>query len=164
MNFEQLLSKIKTLDELLDLAACWRSDSEKIVFTNGCFDLLHPGHVQYLSMARDRGDRLIVGVNSDASVRRLKGEHRPIQDERSRTVLLAALSMVDAVVVFDEDTPLELILALRPEVLVKGGDWAPSRIVGAEQVAAYGGSVFSLPYLEGNSTTDIERKILDRKP
>ena len=164
MIFDQIVEKIKTREQVLLAAAAWRTGGEKIVFTNGCFDLLHPGHVQYLSRAREQGDRLVVGVNSDASVKRLKGAHRPIQDEGARTVLLAALSMVDAVVVFGEDTPLELILALRPDVLVKGGDWALSGIVGAAEVQAYGGSAFSLPYLEGNSTTDIERKILERKP
>ncbi|MEY3368675.1 MAG: hypothetical protein RI973_1830 [Bacteroidota bacterium] len=164
MIFDQIVEKIKTREQLLLAAAAWRTGGEKIVFTNGCFDLLHPGHVQYLSRAREQGGRLVVGVNSDASVRRLKGVHRPIQNEAARTVLLAALSMVDAVVIFEEDTPLELILALRPDVLVKGGDWALSAIVGAAEVQAYGGSAISLPYLEGNSTTDIERKILERKP
>lgn len=162
MIYEQIKVKVKTAEQAAQLTAEWKSAGERVVFTNGCFDLLHPGHVQYLSQSRELGEKLVVGVNSDDSVKRIKGEHRPIQDEQSRTVMLAALSMVDMVVVFEGDTPLELILALRPDVLVKGGDWQPHQIVGAAEVQSYGGSVFSLPYLEGSSTTGIERKIRER--
>jgi len=138
----------------------WRAKGEKIVFTNGCFDLLHYGHLHYLSQARELGDRLVVGLNSAGSVRRLKGPTRPINDDLTRTHLLAALSVVDAVVVFDEDTPIELIRHVQPDVLVKGGDWLPEQIVGSDVVLANGGKVFSLPYIDGYSTTNIERKIL----
>lgn len=140
--------------------AQWRAKEQKIVFTNGCFDLLHYGHLHYLSQARDLGDRLVIGLNSAASVSRLKGPHRPINDELTRTHLLAALVMVDAVVVFEEDTPLELIRMVQPDVLVKGGDWRPEQIVGSDVVLEKGGQVFSLPFIQGYSTTNIEQKIL----
>ncbi len=140
--------------------AQWRAKEQKIVFTNGCFDLLHYGHLHYLSQARDLGDRLVIGLNSAASVSRLKGPHRPINDELTRTHLLAALAMVDAVVVFEEDTPLELIRMVQPDVLVKGGDWRPEQIVGSDVVLEKGGQVFSLPFIQGYSTTNIEQKIL----
>lgn len=135
-----------------------------IVFTNGCFDLLHYGHLHYLSAARELGDRLIVGLNSAASVSRLKGPHRPINDEATRQHLLAALEVVDAVVVFEEDTPLELIRNIMPDILVKGGDWKPEQIVGSQLVLEAGGQVRSLPYIEGYSTTAIEAKIAGRHP
>ena len=160
MHFEQIRSKVHTWPQIQETAALWRSRGEKIVFTNGCFDLVHFGHIHYLADARDLGDRLIVGVNADASVRRLKGPNRPIQDENSRQLLLAALSCVDAVVLFEEDTPLELIKTILPDVLVKGGDWQPSQIVGSDVVAANGGEVRSLAFVEGHSTTGIEEKIL----
>jgi len=137
----------------------WQAAGQRVVFTNGCFDLLHLGHVHYLSAARDLGDRLLIGLNSDASIRRLKGPNRPLQDLLSRQTLLAALECVDAVVPFEEDTPLRLIQYLRPDVLVKGGDYRPDDIVGAEEVRSWGGEVRVLPYLEGYSTTKIERKI-----
>lgn len=140
--------------------AQWRAKEQKIVFTNGCFDLLHYGHLHYLAQARDLGDRLVIGLNSAASVSRLKGPHRPINDELTRTHLLAALAVVDAVVVFEEDTPLELIRMVQPDVLVKGGDWRPEQIVGSDVVLEKGGQVFSLPFIQGYSTTNIEQKIL----
>lgn len=139
--------------------ASWRVNSDRIVFTNGCFDILHPGHVQYLAQARDLGHRLVVGLNSDASVRRLKGNSRPIQDQQARALVLASLASVDAVVIFDEDTPLNLIKAIRPDVLVKGGDWAVEEIVGAKEVRSYGGLVLSLPFSEGHSTSSLILKI-----
>ncbi len=142
--------------------AHWKAQGERIVFTNGCFDLLHFGHVHYLAAARDLGHRLVVGVNSDASVRRLKGPTRPIQDEQNRLHVLASLACVDAVVLFEEDTPFDLIAALKPQVLVKGGDWRPDQIVGADLVLADGGEVKSLPFVEGHSTTGIEQKILGK--
>ena len=119
----------------------FRSQGLKVVFTNGCFDILHRGHVEYLSKAADMGDVLVVGLNTDASVKRLKGEGRPINDEQARALVLASLSFVDAVVLFDEDTPYELIKALRPDVLVKGADYKPEEIVGYDIVTSYGGSV-----------------------
>lgn len=138
----------------------WRLKSDRIVFTNGCFDILHRGHVEYLQEAAALGDRLIVGVNSDASVRRLgKGEDRPLNDQDSRAKVLAALRCVDAVVIFDEDTPLELITALQPDVVAKGGDWKPEQIVGADVVKARGGEVRSLKLVDGFSTTALVEKI-----
>jgi D-beta-D-heptose 7-phosphate kinase/D-beta-D-heptose 1-phosphate adenosyltransferase len=129
-----------------------------VVFTNGVFDLLHPGHVDVLTAARAEGDALVVGVNSDASVRRLKGPARPVRTDAERAVLLAALECVDAVVVFDEDTPRELVTALLPDVIVKGGDYAPDTVVGADTVTARGGRVVIIPITPGHSTTStIER-------
>ena len=159
MFFEKIQSKVQSRTQLAETVAHWKAQGERIVFTNGCFDLLHLGHVRYLADARDLGHRLVVGVNADASVQRLKGPNRPIQDERTRQLILASLASVDAVVLFEEDTPLALITATRPQVLVKGGDWAPSQIVGADVVLADGGEVLSLPFVEGFSTTNIESKI-----
>jgi D-beta-D-heptose 7-phosphate kinase / D-beta-D-heptose 1-phosphate adenosyltransferase len=129
--------------------------SHRLVFTNGCFDLLHRGHVEYLHAARSFGDALVVGVNTDASVRRLKGKGRPLVGEEDRAVVLAGLASVDAVALFSEDTPLELILALRPDVLVKGGDYQEDAIVGAQEVRAAGGEVRTVPLVMGRSTTEI---------
>lgn len=137
----------------------WRAAGEHIVLTNGCFDILHYGHVDYLARAAQLGDRLVVALNSDASVSRLKGAHRPIQSQQSRLHVMAALGFVDAVTLFEEDSPLELIRLLMPDVLVKGGDWPPEQIVGAAEVLAAGGKVVSLPFVEGFSTTAIEQKI-----
>jgi D-beta-D-heptose 7-phosphate kinase/D-beta-D-heptose 1-phosphate adenosyltransferase len=139
-------------------AADWRRAAGRVVFTNGVFDLLHPGHVDVLLAARALGDALLVGVNSDASVRRLKGPTRPIRSAAERCYVLAALAMVDAVVVFEEDTPYELITTLRPDVLVKGGDYSEATIVGAPEVRAWGGEVAVIPLTPGHSTTStIER-------
>jgi D-beta-D-heptose 7-phosphate kinase/D-beta-D-heptose 1-phosphate adenosyltransferase len=133
---------------------------KKVVFTNGCFDLVHPGHVRYLRAARALGDALVVGLNSDASVRRLgKGSDRPLVPEEARSEVMAALEMVDAVCIFDEDTPYELISALQPDVLVKGGDWKVDDIVGADVVRRHGGRVRSLPFAPGYSTTSLVEKI-----
>lgn len=141
-------------------AAAWRrAQAGGVVFTNGVFDLLHPGHVDVLLGARRAGAHLVVGVNSDASVRRLKGPERPIRSEAERAYVLAALEMVDCVVVFDEDTPLELISLLRPDVLVKGGDYAEATIVGAGEVRAWGGDVRVIPLTPGHSTTNIIRTL-----
>jgi rfaE bifunctional protein nucleotidyltransferase chain/domain len=137
----------------------WKDTGDTVVFTNGCFDLLHYGHIQYLQAAAQLGDRLVIAVNSSASVSRLKGSHRPINDEATRVHLLAALRMVHAVIVFHDDTPLSLIERLIPDVLVKGGDWQPNQIVGADIVLAAGGQVRALPFAEGYSTTRIEQKI-----
>lgn len=132
--------------------------SSKIVFTNGCFDLLHVGHVRYLNQAKSRGDVLVVGVNTDASVRRLKGPTRPIQNENDRAEILANLNSVDFAILFDEDTPLELIKLVKPDVLVKGGDWKPEQIVGSDFVMSYGGKVESLQFVDGKSTTSLIEK------
>jgi D-glycero-beta-D-manno-heptose 1-phosphate adenylyltransferase len=136
-------------------AAAWRRGRGRLVFTNGVFDLLHPGHVDILVGARRHGDSLVVGVNGDASVRRLKGADRPVRNEAERSYVLAALESVDAVVVFDQDTPLELIRHLRPDVLVKGGDYNEATIVGARDVVAWGGEVAVIPLTPGQSTTSI---------
>lgn len=137
-----------------DAAVRWRAGRRgRVVFTNGVFDLLHPGHVDILTQARALGDVLIVGVNSDDSVRRLKGPTRPVRMERDRALVLAALESVDAVVVFPEDTPLELVRALQPDVIVKGGDYAPGDVVGGAEVAARGGEVVIVPLTPGHSTT-----------
>lgn len=139
--------------------AMWRLLNNKIVFTNGCFDILHRGHIEYLSQARDRGDVLIIGLNSDASVRRIKGEGRPVQDEMSRALILASLRFVDGVMLFNEDTPYELIKFVNPDVLVKGADYTEETIVGADIVKANGGEVVVIPLVEGYSTTEILKKV-----
>lgn len=128
---------------------------KKIVFTNGCFYLLHVGHVRYLQEAKKQGDILIVGINTDASVKRLKGPQRPLQTEQDRAEILSALECVDYVALFEEDTPLRLIQELQPQVLVKGGDWKPDQIIGSDVVLAAGGKVLSLNFIEGRSTTNI---------
>ncbi len=154
-------ARIKSREELVKQVSIWKFLGKKIVFTNGCFDILHPGHVDYLSRAADLGDILIVGINADVSVRALgKGSSRPIQNEDSRAFVMAALHVVDAVCVFDEHTPLELITAIKPHVLVKGGDWKVEQIVGANIVRMNGGEVHSLDFLPGYSTTMIEEKII----
>ena len=142
-------------------AARWReSRSGTVVFTNGVFDLLHSGHIDVLTGARAQGDLLVVGVNSDASVRRLgKGPDRPVRSEAERAYVLAGLAAVDAVVIFDEDSPLELVTALRPDVIVKGGDYAPDTVVGAELVRARGGRVVIIPLTPGQSTTSIIQRL-----
>ena len=143
-----------------DLAARVTELPRPLVFTNGCFDVLHRGHVTYLAQARALGASLVLGVNSDASVKRQgKGDDRPVNAEADRLAVLAALAAVDLVVLFDEDTPLDLILTCRPDVLVKGGDWAPDAIVGAKEVIAWGGSVHSIPFLHQRSTTALLKKI-----
>jgi rfaE bifunctional protein nucleotidyltransferase chain/domain len=148
-------NKILSQDVLKNRVAMYRLLNQKIVFTNGCFDILHRGHVEYLSQANDKGEVLVIGLNSDASVRRIKGEGRPVQDETSRALLLASLRFVDVVVLFDEDTPLELIKLVQPDVLVKGGDYTEETIVGADFVKANGGEVVVIPLTEGYSTSGI---------
>lgn len=151
-------AKIKGREELRGIVEGLKGEGKKVVFTNGCFDLLHHGHVLYLEEARRRGDCLIVGVNSDASVRGIKGEKRPIIPQEERMLVVAALEAVDYVVLFDEPDPLSLISYLRPHVLVKGGDWDPKEIVGREVVE----ETAVVPYIEGGSTTKIVEKILAR--
>lgn len=152
--------KIFDIDRMKNLRESWRSQGQKVVFTNGCFDILHAGHIRYLESAARLGDRLVIAVNSDDSVRKLKGESRPINVLASRLYLLASLSCVDAVFPFQEDTPLEVILQIKPDVLVKGGDYKPEKIVGAREVLSWGGLVEVIPYVEGFSTTKLESKIL----
>jgi rfaE bifunctional protein nucleotidyltransferase chain/domain len=148
-----LVRKIITFDRLLEEFGRPRKDV--VVFTNGCFDILHRGHVEYLTHARSLGDRLVVGLNSDDSVRRLKGASRPVNSQEDRAIVLAALQAVDAVVLFGDDTPRDLIAALLPDVLVKGGDYRPDEIVGAEQVVAAGGRVVVSPLVPGRSTSGL---------
>ena len=146
-----------------DEAERWRGEQAgRVVFTNGVFDLLHPGHVDILLGARRQGDALVVGINSDASVRRLKGPERPVRTAAERGYVLASLAMVDAVVVFEQDTPLELIMRLRPEVVVKGGDYTEDTIVGAREVRGWGGDVVVIPLTPGQSTTSIIERLRAR--
>ena len=156
---EKTENKIKSLEESKAQVIAWQAKGEKIVFTNGCFDLLHLGHVDYLEKARNLGDRLIVGLNTDNSASRFKGPERPLQDQISRARVLAALQFVDLVVFFNEDTPLNLISALLPNVLVKGSDYLTENIVGATIVMQHGGVVKTIDFVEGYSTTRIVEKI-----
>jgi len=161
--FDHIKSKILSEDNLNILINEWREKNQKIVFTNGCFDLLHLGHIDYLAKAKDLGDKLIIGVNTDDSVRRLKGVYRPLQDENSRLHILAALEFVDAVILFNEDTPYELIKKIQPDVLVKGADYKIENIVGYDIVISRGGSVKTIEFIEGYSTTSIEQRILNSR-
>ena len=154
------MNKIRSKAELKAVIDRLKREGKKVIFTNGCFDILHAGHTRYLSEARKLGDVLVLALNSDRSVRALKGEMRPIVPEAERAEVLAALSSVDYVTVFDEMTPLALIEFLRPDVIVKGGDWAEKDIVGADAVRTWGGQVAVMPELEGASTTNIIEKIL----
>lgn len=159
-NLEILNKKIFSLDTLVRQVAVWRFHSYKIVFTNGCFDILHRGHIDYLSKARDLGNILIAGVNSDASIKKLnKGASRPIQNDKDRALILSSVQFVDAIISFEEDTPYNLIKAIQPDVLAKGGDWKEDQIVGADIVKARGGFVTSIPFVDGYSTTQIEKKV-----
>ncbi len=162
-HLSALKAKLTTREKLAKTIAAKHLYGHEIVFTNGCFDLLHPGHIRYLAQARDLGDFLVIGLNSDASVRRLKGPERPIQSEHVRGEMLAAMHVVDAIVLFDEDTPLELITALKPDILVKGGDYTPNTVVGADVVEAHGGRVAIIPFEAGFSTTDLIAKIRNVK-
>lgn len=141
----------------------WQASRQKVVFTNGCFDLIHFGHLYYLAAAKELGDKLIVALNSDASVQHLKGTTRPIKDAKNRLHLMASLQMVDLVLEFDEETPQKLIEWLSPNILVKGGDWKPEQIVGSDFVIQNGGAVHSLAFIEGYSTTKLEQKIIDAR-
>ncbi len=156
--------KIRRLDEATALCADLRRAGQRIVFTNGCFDLLHVGHLRYLEEARSLGDYLVVGVNTDASVRRIKGPGRPVMDENARSELVAGLHCVDCVVLFDTPDPLPLIQSLDPDVLVKGADWPLEKIVGADWVMQRGGTVARIPVVEGYSTTLIMEKIFRIRP
>ena len=152
-------NKVYDLASLKRLVAGWKLKGNKIVFTNGCFDLLHLGHIDYLEKAASKGHKLIIGVNTDASVSKLKGLHRPIKDEISRATILAALGFVDAVILFKEETPFDLIAEIKPNVLVKGADYKIEDIVGADIVLNSGGKVETIEYLNGYSTSLIEKKI-----
>jgi D-beta-D-heptose 7-phosphate kinase/D-beta-D-heptose 1-phosphate adenosyltransferase len=158
-QINSISKKIYLLGDLLKVVAGWKLKGHTISFSNGCFDILHEGHIFSLSQAAKEADILIIGVNSDASTKRLKGEERPINNEQSRALLLASLAIVDAVVIFEEDTPLNLITQLLPDVLVKGGDYTLEQIVGAKEVISNGGKVVINPIVEGFSTTGIIHKI-----
>lgn len=158
----QFSSKIKAVEELAPLLRQFRRSGQTVVFTNGCFDLLHAGHVHYLAAARGEGDLLVVGLNSDRSVKMIKGDRRPIVPEAERAEVLAGLACVDFVTVFEEIDPLRLIQALQPDVLVKGGDWAEAEIIGADAVKQEGGRVVRIPLVEGAGTSALIARILDR--
>jgi rfaE bifunctional protein nucleotidyltransferase chain/domain len=153
------LSKIYSLTELKTQIVIWRSSGQRIVFTNGCFDLLHRGHLEYLASAKTYGDILVIGLNSDLSVRRLKGANRPFTSEQDRAYILSQLQMVDAVCIFAEDTPLQLISEIQPDVLVKGGDYKIEEIVGKDVVERQGGLVITVPVIAGRSTSGLIEKI-----
>lgn len=155
-DFKKLLNHREALEQV----RAWQDSGKKVVFSNGCFDILHAGHVEYLAAARKLGDVLIIGLNSDASVQRLKGPDRPVCCETDRAAVLSALEVVDGVTLFSEDTPEELIGLLLPDILVKGSDWAIEQIAGAKSVLEHGGSVLTVPLLEGRSTTCIIEKII----
>lgn len=152
------LPRVLNSDSLADALVRYRTENKKIVFTNGCFDLLHIGHITYLEEAKKLGDVLVVGINTDESVKKLKGPTRPIQSETDRCEILAALKAVDHTILFSEETPLNLIKHIKPDILVKGGDWKIEQIVGSDFVLSYGGSVKSLNFVDGKSTTSIIEK------
>ncbi len=159
-NIEKtLLDKICDLPKLQAQVKAWQQEGKKVVFTNGVFDLLHIGHITYLAKASELGDKLIIGLNADSSVKRIKGQDRPVNDQNSRAALLAALFFVDGIVVFEEDTPLKLIKTLLPDILVKGADYAIENIVGGKEVIANGGDVRTIDFVEGYSSTSIIQKI-----
>ena len=157
-HFSALTSKLLDGRALTETVERWHSDGETVVFTNGCFDILHRGHVEYLAKAADLGTRLIIGLNTDASVRRLKGPTRPVNDEQARALVLSALSFVDAVAMFADDTPYNLIAQVQPDILVKGGAYRVEEIVGYDIVTSRGGRVLTLPFVEGYSTTSTIKK------
>ena len=159
-KIDLLFEKIFTRENIRKQCAGWRLKEKKIVFTNGCFDLLHLGHIEYMAKAADLGGALIVGLNSDVSVKKIKGDHSPINDEHSRAMVLASLSFVDAVVLFDEETPFELIKDIQPDILVKGKDYQVEEIAGSDIVLSSGGEIITIDLTEGYSTTKIEDRIL----
>ncbi len=163
MSFHnQLKEKLVSQDQALKELKAWREKNKKIVFTNGCFDIIHPGHIDYLSQARDLGDILVLGLNTDQSVRRLnKGSNRPINDERTRAYVLAGLASVDLIVFFDEETPYNLIKLLQPNVLVKGEDYEVEKIIGFDILKENGGEVITIPFLDGYSTSSLIKKIIE---
>ena len=158
-KFEVIQAKILSGDDLYRKLAYWHFKAMKIVFTNGCFDILHVGHVEYLAKAASEGNVLIIGLNTDASVRKLKGNHRPINDQNARALIMASLNFVSAVVLFDEDTPYELIKLIQPDILIKGSDYKPEEIVGYDILKAKGGEVKTIDLVPGYSTTAIEQRI-----
>lgn len=158
-ELDKIHNKIISFDNIQKQVLKWREENKKIVFTNGCFDIIHRGHVDYLSKAKDLGDKLIIGLNTDLSVRNIKGNTRPIQDENSRAIILASMQFVDAIVFFSEPTPYTLIKEIQPDILVKGADYKKEDIVGYDIVSQRGGTVETIEFIEGYSTSNIERKI-----
>ena len=158
-HLNKINSKIFSLDDLKNQVNAWKQAGEEVVFTNGCFDIIHKGHIEVLAQTADLGDRLLIGLNSDSSIQKLKGEDRPIIDEQARAILLSALSFVDAVILFPEETPINLISTLLPDVLAKGGDYEVETIVGHEIVQNNGGEVILVPFVDGFSSTIIIDKI-----
>ncbi len=158
-NIDVINCRIFPIDSLNTIVARWKAAGETIVFTNGCFDIIHPGHLQYLAKAADYGNRLIIGINTDESVRKLKGPGRPVIGEEDRARLLASIFFVSAVTLFNEETPYELIKSIQPDVLVKGSDYKAEEIVGYDIVTARGGKVLTIDFLEGYSTTSIIEKL-----
>ena len=158
-KLDYVKSKIIDLKDIESLLTYWKLKNQKIVFTNGCFDILHRGHVEYLAQAANYGNVLVIGLNTDSSVRRLKGKNRPVQDEIARATILASLQFVSAVILFDEDTPYELIKKVQPDVLIKGSDYNIEDIVGYDIVKAKGGEVVTIDFIEGYSTTSIIEKL-----
>ena len=157
-----MIDKVKTQGELIPILDALRKKGKRIVFTNGCFDILHVGHVRYIKEAKGYGDILVVAVNSDSSVKSIKGDKRPIVSQSERAEVLSALEAVDYVAMFDEDTPYNIIKKLQPDVLIKGGDWTIEKIIGREIVEARGGKVIAIPFIEGASTTGIVERILEK--
>jgi D-beta-D-heptose 7-phosphate kinase/D-beta-D-heptose 1-phosphate adenosyltransferase len=154
-----IAEKIVELSDLIKIRDLYRQQHKKVVFTNGCFDIIHAGHALYLQEAKTYGDVLILGLNSDNSIKRLKGDSRPINNQDDRAIVLASMAAIDYIVIFNEDTPYDLIKSLNPDVLVKGGDWTTDQIVGSDIVLNNNGKVFSLSFLEGKSTTSIIKKV-----
>lgn len=161
MHLKKIKKKIVTTTKAIEQVKSWQSKNKKVVFTNGCFDIVHRGHVEYLSRAADLGNKLILGLNTDASVSRIKGPKRPLVDEESRAILLAALEFIDLVVYFDEETPYELIKAVEPDILVKGSDYKAEDIVGFDIVTRRGGTVETIDFIDGFSTTNLIKKIIE---
>ncbi|MBE9469538.1 MAG: D-glycero-beta-D-manno-heptose 1-phosphate adenylyltransferase [Bacteroidetes bacterium] len=161
-KLELIKSKIIDKVNLKTMLPLWKFKNDKIAFTNGCFDIIHRGHIEYLAKAASCGDKLIIGLNTDESVRRLKGETRPLQDEYSRALVLASLSFVDNVILFNEDTPYELIKFIQPDILIKGSDYKPEDIVGYDIVKDKHGKVITIDFIDGYSTTNIIKKIINK--
>lgn len=163
MHFESIVKKIVSLDQLLPVVEKIKGQNKTIVFTNGCFDIIHRGHIEYLAKASDYGDVFIIGLNTDNSVRKLKGENRPVNNEEARAIVLASMQFVTHIVLFDEETPYNLIQAIKPNVLIKGGDYKPENIVGYDIVMKSGGEIVTIPFVEGFSTTSLIHKISTSK-
>ena len=161
-KFEIIKSKIVTKETLKNLLNIWKFKDNKIVFTNGCFDLIHRGHIEYIAKAANLGDILIIGVNTDKSTKKLKGNKRPLQDEYSRALILSSLHFVNNVILFDEDTPYELIKFIQPDILVKGSNYKAEEIIGSDIVKAKGGEIITIDFIEGFSTTNIIKDIVSQ--